>query len=363
MQFRSRQFYLLFCFCLFLFWTKFAFFGGDPYKNFMQVVSSVRNDDQDHDYYRFKRTFADELYVSNSSFSPKSDVFLKELKLSNEDLIAKTGDDESEEFEEKRVLESAPIFVTAFSDNHFHEAMNLMESIKTQYKEKIVVVYDIGLNNDSIQSVKTKFPNILHSIKKFPFEIYPKFVSNLLEYRWKPLIIARELKHWPSIVWMDSSIVHHKHVENILKFYKNCSQISKIFAKCSRYPWHMFDFTGHSIFAATKSGMYDFLPVPKEQSSNISMIGANIQLVFGTKKLKRQILRYWVLCALEEKCMAPDGSNLGCNFENDRYSRYAECHRFDQSALNILLAWANDFYLDRYYSSNFSSIFEVRRFG
>jgi len=48
------------------------------------------------------------------------------------------------------------------------------------------------------------------------------------------------------------------------------------------------------------------------------------------------VLRWWVLCALEQRCIAPI-TELYCQF-TERQDQYAKCHRFDQSALNILLA-------------------------
>ena len=54
------------------------------------------------------------------------------------------------------------------------------------------------------------------------------------------------------------------------------------------------------------------------------------------------VIRWWVLCALEPNCMAPT-RDLSCRF-NGR-DHYANCHRFDQSALSILLGnyFDNDF--------------------
>ncbi len=44
------------------------------------------------------------------------------------------------------------------------------------------------------------------------------------------------------------------------------------------------------------------------------------------------------MCALDKRCIAPIGSQLKCNFKGGAYARYANCHRYDQSLLNILLA-------------------------
>jgi len=54
------------------------------------------------------------------------------------------------------------------------------------------------------------------------------------------------------------------------------------------------------------------------------------------------VLRWWFLCAIEEDCIAPTKDIL-CKFRGLR--KYAHCHRYDQSAINILLAnYFNDDY-------------------
>jgi hypothetical protein len=51
------------------------------------------------------------------------------------------------------------------------------------------------------------------------------------------------------------------------------------------------------------------------------------------------VVRWWFLCALTERCIA-SSRQLGCNFAHDplRHWKYGNCHRFDQSALGVLLA-------------------------
>ena len=60
-------------------------------------------------------------------------------------------------------------------------------------------------------------------------------------------------------------------------------------------------------------------------------------LFFATKNVITRILRWVVLCALHRPCIAPI-SNRFCNFDqSDRFTIYAKCHRFDQSAFSITM--------------------------
>jgi hypothetical protein len=54
-------------------------------------------------------------------------------------------------------------------------------------------------------------------------------------------------------------------------------------------------------------------------------------------QIYNNIIRWWLLCALDENCIAPT-YNTACWFDKQFTGRYADCHRYDQSALNILLA-------------------------
>jgi len=56
------------------------------------------------------------------------------------------------------------------------------------------------------------------------------------------------------------------------------------------------------------------------------------------------VLRWWFLCALDQDCIAPT-TDLYCNFQGRQ--KYGKCHRYDQSALNILLA---NYFADNYKS-------------
>ncbi len=51
----------------------------------------------------------------------------------------------------------------------------------------------------------------------------------------------------------------------------------------------------------------------------------------------RHVLQWWVYCALVERCISPDGAQLMCDSQKLKETQYGGCHRFDQSALGILM--------------------------
>jgi len=102
---------------------------------------------------------------------------------------------------------------------------------------------------------------------------------------------------------------------------------------------------------------YEFIPFPVNESKVLPMHGAGTQLIYGTQKNRRNVLYFYVLCALEKDCMAPKGHYQYCDFGPDWYNFYANCHRYDQAVVNMLIYWATDFQTGRFFNrSSFLSL-------
>ncbi|PIC22589.1 hypothetical protein B9Z55_016587 [Caenorhabditis nigoni] len=67
-----------------------------------------------------------------------------------------------------------------------------------------------------------------------------------------------------------------------------------------------------------------------------SQLGANTFFV-GRTEYAVEIFKWWILCALDKTCMNPPGAQVLCSFKEDRNKEFANCFRFDQSILNLLM--------------------------
>ena len=92
--------------------------------------------------------------------------------------------------------------------------------------------------------------------------------------------------------------------------------------------------TGHSTFAVTHPDVYDYLP------SNITALqvfdqfeGGDV-LVYRTEQICKHVITPLVMCLLNPKCAKPK-ARLSCAIK--ARDVYANCHRFDQSVMNILV--------------------------
>jgi len=81
--------------------------------------------------------------------------------------------------------------------------------------------------------------------------------------------------------------------------------------------------------------MYRYLPISAENATNLHMHGANAIYIYRTREIYENVIYWWVICALTKDCMAPT-TDLYCHFKGRNV--YANCHRYDQSAINIVAA-------------------------
>ena len=91
---------------------------------------------------------------------------------------------------------------------------------------------------------------------------------------------------------------------------------------------------GHSVFAVTPKEMLEFLPMTKDTKQNECII-ATLVLLYKTKSVIDNIMHWWLACALSPKCIWSVENRI-CHL-NDKWNTFANCSRYDQSALSILL--------------------------
>src|SRR5688572_20945909 len=81
--------------------------------------------------------------------------------------------------------------------------------------------------------------------------------------------------------------------------------------------------------------MYRYLPIPTAMAIKVPVREAGHIYVARTRDIYANIVRWWAACALVEPCIAPTMKRI-CKIR--AADVFADCHRFDQSAFNILLA-------------------------
>ena len=233
-------------------------------------------------------------------------------------------------------VSSVPTIVTAFSSNHFKEALNLLTSIMhvvMSTRSTTVIIYDIGLTE--LENLQLRA--FLHNMKcttcfviVFPFEIFPEHVRNIQGYLWKPLIISMVLKDFPYIMWVDTSVRLNISIFTLFeKGFKCHLQLPRLLE------WGLRDV----ISVQTSKKTMAFLRLNESDYKSTLMIMGGFGLYQRTEIVMERIIKPWVTCALTFGCMVTDEDYKALSCDPPRDGRkFGWCHRFDQSILSILVS-------------------------
>lgn len=220
-----------------------------------------------------------------------------------------------------------PVPVTALSDNRFEEFEESIKSFQFTHPGKKILVYDLGLSEDRVETIKKAKDQFIY--RKFHFEFYPEHVRDLANFSWKILLWAEVLEQFGGLMWFDTSI----------EWIKNSDDLIHKMRMDDRSFTSAIEERHHTIAYGVHPMMYTFFP------SNITahMYPYNMMktmgsvIVFNTNDCKDSLMRWAMLCALNKDCIAPMGSRKECPSGTNKYQPHI-CHRYDQALLSILLA-------------------------
>lgn len=92
----------------------------------------------------------------------------------------------------------------------------------------------------------------------------------------------------------------------------------------------------HSSNAVTSPAMLKYIPTDQKKFKVSSHITMSAMILHNRPEVQDSLMRPWMACAIEQECMAPTGSKWKCYFDFTGLE-HAKCHRYDESALNLLL--------------------------
>ncbi|XP_038047276.1 uncharacterized protein LOC119721323 isoform X2 [Patiria miniata] len=213
------------------------------------------------------------------------------------------------------------VVVTAFSENHYKEAMGMIGSAQKAMPQTRIVVFDIGMKNKTLQKIKT-LCNV--EVRKFQFQKYPAYVSNLATYAWKVIIIKEALNEFGAIFWSDASVRFVKSLRLLVPFacehHGYLSRIHSYNASTTKPIKHNYYMTVDQMYKAIGVDRKDYFSSPYAPHP-----ASNRQLVLNSTTVQRNYLQPLYACATDKNCISPPGAKHGHN------------HRFDASALMLVI--------------------------
>ncbi|GFS16201.1 MetK_1 protein [Elysia marginata] len=197
----------------------------------------------------------------------------------------------------------------------------LQQQNKVGINSYTVALFDIGLT----QAEKTRVEkNCRCKLVTFKKELFPPHVQQNSCYAWKPLIVLAASQHARKlIVWQDSSVRWFpSFLDNLDRAYTAGHQVLRYL-------------DGHRIPANTLKETFDYLHEDACGYLPYPEIQGNLHIHRSDKFNQQVLFEPWARCALEKQCMCPrpPASVLSCSS-----GTLHRCHRFDQSAMGLLLS-------------------------
>ncbi|XP_046583907.1 uncharacterized protein LOC124291052 isoform X2 [Haliotis rubra] len=219
----------------------------------------------------------------------------------------------------KRVM-----FVTAASSNHFHESQGLMKNLHQNVFPYIsnytFVYYDLGLWSWQRKQLEK---HCRCEVRKFPQKYMPSRLQDLSCFTWKPIIIQANLPKTEILVWVDSCV---RFWNKTAPYLLNDVERRGIITFGSNYS--VGQHTMKETVAYMKEDTCSLAPVFEDQGGFL--------LFHNEQWIREAIVKPWVACAMSSNCMCPRHSRH-MNRCNVNVRMYNKCHRYDQSAINIIL--------------------------
>lgn len=229
-----------------------------------------------------------------------------------------------------------PVFMTAVVPSESHFIFGFLKSFQHYFPTSFLVVYDLGLNPADFALINGICNTSSCTVKTFDFDAYPSHVKNLQLFAYRPIAIQEVLNEAGAVIMLDVQYVFNTgEIRNILNQAEKEGLSS----------WTINQPTS----ALTHPRMFDYFNTKQEKFFFHRMIQPNHIVLYNINSIHFNVMFPWVKCALIPNCIAPIGAqNSGCRFDKKPLYRYSGCHRYDTSALNVVLGLMFDFSSSHY---------------
>ncbi|XP_067650031.1 uncharacterized protein [Haliotis asinina] len=274
-----------------------------------------------------KEKIADRECVDEKCFSPAA---TPEQNLRN--LLFSMRNTDSEDFARlfdlfgARMTGKRIMFLSAASSDHFSENQGLVKNLHYHVfpyvKNYTFVFYDLGLRDYE----RREFVNHCKcEVRAFPFHLFPWRLQILSCYTWKAFLIQANLPTSDILIWVDSSIRFHKSVIQEMLQEIETKGIMTLYGS-------------HSVAQHTYQTMFDYFDEDACNFAHVTEKQTGLLFFKNEMFIREAVVKPWAACAMDGSCMCPTNFpswSFGCNA---KVRRYGKCHRFEQSAMNIILA-------------------------
>ncbi|GFR14354.1 uncharacterized protein TNCT_355731 [Trichonephila clavata] len=229
-----------------------------------------------------------------------------------------------------------PVFVTALSPSDSHFIHGFLKSFQHFFVNSLLVIYDLGINPSEYSLISNLCNSSNCILRTFDFDAYPSHIRNLQLSAYRPIIIQEVLNQAGAVIMLD------------VQYIFTSGELHNIVSRAEKdgiVAWSINQPTS----ALTHPRMFDYFNTKQERFFFHRMVQPNHIVLYNIDIVHFKIMFHWVKCALVPNCIAPIGAqNSGCRFDKKPLYRYSGCHRYDMSALNVVLGLMFDFSSSHY---------------
>jgi len=245
-----------------------------------------------------------------------------------------------------------PTLVSAVESGQAELALGFIRSTNHFLPDTNLLLYDLGVSRYEKELLARSCNSSLCSLLQFDYSQWPGHVRDLKLHAYRPIIIQMSLRDIGSIVWLD---IDCRLTESNLKPWLEQAATSGIVAweheptlatPSSQGPVR----AAVATTALTHPKMFEFFDSRKyEDYAFQHMCSSSSLVLLYNQELHTHLMLPWLKCILTESCINPIGAqDTGCRFDKKPQYRYSGCHRYDMSALNIVLGDMFQFQENKY---------------
>ena len=240
------------------------------------------------------------------------------------------------------------VVVSAISSNHMSEATEMIISVQRHMPNARLIMYSLGLTRKEMALLQS-YCNL--ELRVFDFDKYPALAYtkyNLRKYGWKPLIVNEVAEEYELISWFDASVRLTGPIdENVFKYLQSTPAFLPgpwVGKTCINSKQPIVSYTHDHMLTYLFPNKSRDIPALRRELAVWGHLQGGVWLVWLNRNMRKRILNNWVDCALHEECLAPRDAGVDCSpikraliSQFSPQGEYIGCHRYDQSALDLIL--------------------------